>query len=275
MDIINAMKSRISTRNFEFKEIEQEKIVQIKDTILNLEPLHKEIKTSFILIQEEKVVNEEIMKGFIGSYGKVRSPYCILCVSENKEKAHENIGFMGEQLVIALTAMGLGTCWIGGGFDKENTMKYTGMEFAVVPAVLALGYPKEPLSTRNLEKTLTRRKKIEDIFFYKQYKKNILNFFNTNQNFKEIGELCRIYPSAVNYQPARMILDEKEAIIMISNKALLAHQREMQKIDGGIFLAHLYLACKAYGKDGQVVMKEESLERIPKGHCYIASYVFE
>ena len=39
---------------------------------------------------------------------------------EEIEHLREKAGYYGERLVLAATALGLGTCWVGGTFDKES-----------------------------------------------------------------------------------------------------------------------------------------------------------
>jgi nitroreductase len=74
-----------------------------------------------------------------------------------------------QQMVIAATAEGLGTCWIGS-FDEDSVREALSVpeRFAVV-AMLAVGYPKQkpgsvvpPTRTRNV-------KELEKIVSYEEF----------------------------------------------------------------------------------------------------------
>ncbi len=76
-------------------------------------------------------------------------------------------GIAGEHLVLAATALGLGTCWIGW-FDEKTVRKITGLPAAYqVVAIIGCGYPDEDPAPRS-------RKNLADITSYEQFNaKNI------------------------------------------------------------------------------------------------------
>ncbi len=76
----------------------------------------------------------------------------------------------GEQMVIAATALGLGTCW-EGSFDEANvkTTLNIGEDLQVI-ALLAVGYPKQKLDlTAAVNHLVRRRKNLQDIVSYENY----------------------------------------------------------------------------------------------------------
>ena len=56
----------------------------------------------------------------------------------------EDYGYCLERAVLAATDLGLGTCWLGGTFNKSSfARKIDIAEGEVMPAVIAMGYPTE------------------------------------------------------------------------------------------------------------------------------------
>ncbi|MCL2492094.1 MAG: nitroreductase [Coriobacteriia bacterium] len=65
----------------------------------------------------------------------------------------EKNGYFGELIVLEATARGLGTCWVGGTFDRHATpIELVGTQS--VPCVITIGYVEPELSAR--EKTIKR-----------------------------------------------------------------------------------------------------------------------
>ena len=54
-----------------------------------------------------------------------------------------------EHLMLAATEQGLGTCWIGAGFDEKVVKKILGIPEEIrVVAITPLGYPDEVTESR-------------------------------------------------------------------------------------------------------------------------------
>ncbi len=79
---------------------------------------------------------------------------------EGKEYYLLDMGISMEHLILAAAEQGLGTCWIGGGFDEAVVKEVLQIPDAIrVVALTPLGYPDEvtePRSRKTLEE-MTRR----------------------------------------------------------------------------------------------------------------------
>jgi len=66
--------------------------------------------------------NGEAFKGFTRSYGMLTGVkhYFGLIADLDDPNADEKIGYYGELLVLHATALGLGTCWVGGTYSKSK-----------------------------------------------------------------------------------------------------------------------------------------------------------
>lgn len=63
--------------------------------------------------------SEHVYRGFMGSYGKILNApgYIAFIGNMNSSRVQEAVGFTGQGIVLEATAMGLGTCWVGGISD--------------------------------------------------------------------------------------------------------------------------------------------------------------
>ena len=74
-------------------------------------------------IRLELVVNNgKAFSGFTKSYGMFSgvNNYVCLIADKNNDTAIERLGYYGELLVLHATALGLGTCWVGGAFSRDR-----------------------------------------------------------------------------------------------------------------------------------------------------------
>jgi hypothetical protein len=135
-------------------------------------------------------------------------------------------GFQGEQAVIGLTALDLGTCWKG----YSNSFG--------APCFIEFG--KEKSSKKNLLiKTFTRngvKKELKDLIM------NGSAFLNNENTF--LLNCCRMAPSAINRQPWSFdLLSEKKIKITVQKAA----NADTYSIDLGIVLSHFILGCRDLG----------------------------
>ena len=68
--------------------------------------------------------------------------FLLLAGPEGSPHLEERCGYYGEEIVLTATAMGLGTCWVGGTYDRKRCMKYLGDGEALV-CTIALGPAQE------------------------------------------------------------------------------------------------------------------------------------
>jgi len=70
---------------------------------------------------------EDVFKGAIGSYGKIKGAPAYAAFIGNQEDANiqEKVGYIGECLILEATSMGLATCWVGGFFRRALVEKHS------------------------------------------------------------------------------------------------------------------------------------------------------
>jgi nitroreductase len=183
-------------------------------------PLAGDIKVKVKVLKKNEVNNK-------------RSSYCIAFYSEEKPRHLENIGFIGQQLDLALQSMGIGTCWWGMKKPKRAFKKTDGLSCIIT---MTAGYPKET-ETRAYPDGFIRKKTDEII--------------TANTTADSLIEAARIAPSAVNLQPWLIEkADSKYNFYIRPPKSMMEKMiKDMRRIDMGIAMAHLYVQAKADGKN--------------------------
>jgi nitroreductase len=117
MTLLEAIEKRTSRRSYLNTPIEAGKLQKMKDAI------HKYNMASGLSIQFVKN-GKEAFQGLRKSYGMfhgVRS-FIALVGKTSDPDLKEKAGYYGELLVLEATTLGLGTCFVGGTYDKKNCL---------------------------------------------------------------------------------------------------------------------------------------------------------
>ena len=147
IDIIKARKSVRSYSDSLLNEAEKIKIFNF----LNLKqqsPFGTELRLQFIDVSD---IDPAQLKR-LGTYGFISGTKYFIAGAFKKGKDlnegsnYADYGYCFERTVLFLTDMGLGTCWLGGTFNKGEFSKkiFAGSEEAV-PAVSPVGYPAKKI----------------------------------------------------------------------------------------------------------------------------------
>ncbi len=258
ISVIELIKKRRSRRSFADQDLDKSQIEIIKSILQSYTcgPFGNTVVFSLI----EKSFAQENHKVKLGTYGFISGArYFIAGQVEKGEYANEDYGYLLETIMLHLTALDLGTCWLGGTFSRSD---FSGILQAgnntIIPAVTPVGVPADKATIReNIIRWGARsdmRKKWGELFFG--------NSFTSPMTKKDAGayevplEMVRLAPSASNKQPWRIsktpdefrfFLKRTEGYIRIGNGV------DLQRIDIGIAMAHFELACRESGLPGHWV----------------------
>jgi nitroreductase len=187
-----------------------------------------------------------VFGGIRGSYGTIRGATSVLVFicSTKSPFAQRHIGYVGEGIVLEATALGLGTCWVGGFFDRRRATALTPLDPTErVVAVSPVGIPAEDLAlterTMRSAASSDRRKPLNEIAPA-----------STEWPAWALGavEAARIAPSASNRQPWRFAMSEGALT------ASLDSAREVplvaKRLDIGIACLHAELGAARHGVNG-------------------------
>lgn len=192
-------------------------------------------------------VDKDINAKALGTYGVIKGARSYLGVAVNEvPDAMEAVGYVFEKLVLYAQSLGLGTCWLGGTFNRgefAKAMQLQSDEF--FPIASPIGYPAEKNHT--IDKIMRKaikadtRKPFETLFFDKD-----LSVSLTKEKAGEYYyplEITRVAPSAKNGQPWRIIKDG-DVFHFFEKKTIPSSSHDIQRLDMGIALCHFILAAK-------------------------------
>lgn len=174
----------------------------------------------------------EAFKGIRRSYGLFHGvqSYFAMVGKTSDPDLKDKIGYYGELLVLEATKLGLGTCWVGGSYDKKKCpCRVTEGEELV--CTIPVGKVEEQQSLR--EKVIHRA--------IHRSSKNAEDFYTTDAIvpawFSAGVEAVRIAPSAVNAQPVRLTYKAGKVTIYVEDPGMA------RLIDLGIAKAHFEIGA--------------------------------
>ncbi len=213
---------RRAVRQYAMDSLPQRSLAQIGAQVAQLRTLSKESRVFFEILTGEQ---------FSESYRcSVNAPYYVMIFAESTQDGRMNAGYMGEQLVLALTGMGLGTCWLGSVRSKEKTPKELPLQI-----VISFGTPQE---AGLLGSAYTHKRKTLSAL--------LLRGDAPARTLREALEGARLAPSAINMQPCRYLVCGNAAAVLC-RKSVVPMLDRMRDIDSGIALAHIDAAAREHG----------------------------
>lgn len=223
-DAINIRKSR---RSFLPTQIEPVLLDALK---LSVAEYNRKENLSIDLIED----GSKAFEGLHRSYGMFKAVRTIIALKGSKDDPHlkEKLGYYGELLVLKAVSLGLGTCWVGGSFQKNNRLFNLKNKESLI-CVICLGYTKEQLSFKeNLIRNSVHRKPKALAHFYHS------DLYPLPHWFIEAIKAVQLAPSAVNRQNYKFRLENGVVRADTPNTATF------DLVDLGIAKAHFSLVAK-------------------------------
>jgi len=194
---------------------------------------------------------DEVLRGVVASYGKIKGAQALVAFIGDIDDRYvnEKIGYTGEGIILEATAMGLGTCWVGGSlfFRRGLAESIVGAGknervFAVTP----VGYAVKEFSLAERVQTafgmFHRRKPLVELV-------SGLDREKWPDWIKSALEAARLAPSAVNRQPWRFYVAPNS--ITISVDSSLLEWGISKRLDCGIAMLHIEVAALDSGVKGR------------------------
>jgi nitroreductase len=170
----------------------------------------------------------------------IKAPHYLVFGSEEKERALENIGFIGQQLDLFCAGSEIGSCWVGGSKPGEK-------ESSELPFVICMAFGK-PAEALHRELSEFKRKPLGEI----------------SEGADERLEAARLAPSAVNSQ--NWYFAAQNGIIHCyrkkANPVLGFIYDKLNCIDMGIALCHIASESESFS------FAKEADTPVKKGYIY-------
>jgi nitroreductase len=233
----------------------------------------------FGIIDNERVRAENLFSA--GSYGLIKGArfYLAALVGKDEPRRWENAGFALEAAVLRATDLGLGTCWIGGIFDRKRFGRVLAIRAdEQLPAVVAVGHPAERRSLRDRLVRWSargdRRRPASSLFFDGGWSTPLA--LAGAGPWAQVLEGVRLAPSASNKQPWRIVRAGKAFHFFLDrDKAYSAMMpmADLQRIDLGIAMCHFELAAAELGLSGEWQAAVPQVPDTPGNFEYVASFI--
>jgi hypothetical protein len=274
----DSIKKRFSCRTYKSGPIKESDQKKLKDFLLTNTQGPFGTPLRFELIDLAAKEREEIKT--LGTYGFIKGANLFIVGAVTKGNwAMEDYGYCMEKNILVATHLGLGTCWLGGTFNRSaSASRINKRDDEVVPAITPVGYPNEKKSIKDIAiRFLAKsnsRKAWEELFFYGD---TMTPFTRSIAGAYELPLECvRIGPSASNRQPWR-VLKEKDNDVFhfyISRTPGYAEKFlgvSLQDIDMGIAMCHFEAALQEMNQKGSW----QNMQFAPpqRGLEYIVSWI--
>ncbi len=239
-----AIAQRHSRRRFLETRIETRKLDQLGKLIAELNGLAEACRVELVPSHDGG-----IFSGIRGGYGVIKGApsYIAFIGTPEKENSYEQLGYIGQAVVLEATRLELGTCWVSGTFDAGAATKDLEIERQEqVVAVSPLGYPKDGHTLS--EKVMSglagsrKRKSLEQMC--------VGELLGRWPDWAKIAaEAGRLAPSALNRQPwvfrfeaDRLSVETDDGGASTSSGGL--GKKYSKRLDCGIALRHLAVGAQ-------------------------------
>lgn len=280
---VETMQKRQSVRTYDIQPINKEDWDKLQAYLANDQNLVGPFGHAG-KIETVAVTNDVTDQGIkIGTYGFIKNPKGYLVgVGQNNKDAIVEFGYIFHKIVLYATEMGLGTCWMGGTFDRHSFEKEIEMALGdFIPCVTPIGYPKD--RQRLFDKALRyvvkadNKKPWEQLMYDGDFSKKLKKV--DAERFVTPIEMVRIGPSASNKQPWRLVLSaDREYVhfyIEHTPNYSIKLGYDMQLLDMGIAMCQFELACQEVEVSGAWVKNDPGLELPNQNYEYIVSWKVE
>jgi hypothetical protein len=231
-------------------------------------------KVTFRLLESDAA----LQPSKLGTYGFIQGAKNFFGAAvHDGDLSLEGLGYEFETLVLYISSLGLGTCWLGGTFNRSGfaeAMKIGNDE--IFPAISPFGFAGE---RRSLTDRVVRfaakgdtRKPWTELFFDGNYQTPLSAA--AAGPYETVLEMVRLAPSASNKQPWRIVKDGDRfhfyeyKLPGYSN----AFPYDIQRIDMGIAACHFHLSAAEKGFFGKFETNAERLPDCPSNNRYCFSW---
>ena len=213
------------------------------------------------------------------TYGVIQGASSFIAAAvEKKEHNLEQLGYIFENLILYLTSLGLGTCWMAATFNRSQFSKAMRIGTdAILPIVTPIGYAsgiRSPIDTLMKPFPAVKMRKAWNKLFFK-------NSFNTLLEGADAGayamplEMVRLAPSASNKQPWRIVKEDGSFHFYLAHDAIYSYRYkyDIQKIDMGIAMFHFQCTASEAGLKGRWEIQTPVSKNVPEELEYIITWI--
>ena len=225
---------RKSTRAYSGKELSLDEFYKIRE-FLNSTEYQKGV---FGEVRFELVANKD--NSVFGAYGQITgATYYIAAIAKNTKESLVDVGYAFERQILLMEGLDMGTCWLAAPSYFGNTSElYTPVKGGeTIVAISPIGEKANQQEKTDLQERAdynsNNRLPFDTLFFDMNAGDKVID-----EKTKELLNLVRLAPSALNNQPWRVIMDGDIAHFYVVRRQNLHMNLDFQMMDVGAALYH-------------------------------------
>jgi nitroreductase len=281
--ITDIIRQRYSCRTYVPVPIEEAKRQQLERFMSSTQsgPFGTPVRFQLLAATEE---DRTALRG-LGTYGFIQGATgFIIGLVQDGAKNLEDFGYCMEQVVLFATDLGLGTCWLGGTFNRSTFAARAGLRIGEqMPAVAAVGHigSRRGLMSRIIRRGAgsDRRYPWANLFFRERLGQPIPA--EEAGPYAPVLEMVRLAPSASNKQPWRIVQDGSAWHFYLQRTggyrrtARFGGVPDLQRADMGIAMCHWELSAQETGLPGHWLIQEPAIAKPDDLTEYTATWLAE
>lgn len=242
MNHLEAIIERISRRTYLGEPIDDQSELTLND-LIKLYNMNSGM-TSFLLNDGSDAFNS-----FLKCYGMFKNVVSLIILKGPKDDIDlkEKTGYYGQKLVLQSTQLGLGTCWVGGTFLKDDTL-FQIEDDEEVYCVITIGKVSNELS--NKEKAISKLLHLKS--------KDVEDFFSSDVDYDSLPDYFIMGYKAISKAPTarntqKVSVSYKEGLTTIS----VPDNYKFDMVDLGIAKANFEIAAGGHFPLGNFAIYSE------------------
>ncbi len=268
---MNTIMQRGSVRTYDDMDVKEEHKARMHSLLEKANSERGPFGTSY-RIQDLPMETSAEKAVKVGTYGVIKGQKGFLVgICDLSRESLIDLGKALQEMVLELTSMGIGTCWLGGTFKRSDLAGPIDLnERENIAVLISYGYPaKRKRLVEGLMKAAAgskNRKEPGELFFSEGFSPLEEEMPSYLEN---LLEAVRLAPSAMNKQPWRVIVADDELLLNLQRPTKTdGRAMNMKYLDMGIAMAHLETASRLnelvseWETEGTGIVNDEGLEFI-------------
>lgn len=232
MDYQTLILNTKSVRDFKKDAVKNADLKAIKDYANDCKKL-----VSSIDLDVRIMANNEVylpLDGIAGYKGHmIDAPAYIVLLSDVADHYIENAGFVGQELILKATEIGVDSCWVTFSDSKTVKEKLNIVSDKEVVALIALGFEKDKPKIGKATLNPAYRMGLDEIVYMNTWGNGADAATLEERGILDAFAFARLAPSAWNKQPWRFLIDGGNVILAVKKEEISSYE---EKIAAGIIM---------------------------------------
>ena len=265
--LLQAMLARRSVRRYSREPLDDATLVKVREIAASPKPLIPDNRLEVGM--RDDVVRRDLVV-LLGAYGRlITPPHALVPHICGASHPLVDLGYRVEQMVVRMTALGVGTCYVGTLPREEQARTTLGIPAdARIGALLVFGRASQTAGGRAINSLVRsaagggREPDLARWFFRKSFD----NPSPPPDSLRPFILAAACAPSACNAQPWRFLWQGDRLWLFVTRnnpKYRGAHSEQYCLYDGGIAMANVSLAMEALGITGAWQLVEANDAAVP------------